>query len=89
MSWLPVVVGAAKNRVVALKTDRSIRFSLSRIFFASSSSLVPNFEIRIEYESKAKIRDSTIAEIITRAISAILSFAFYPITLLHALLFVY
>lgn len=43
MSWLPVVVGAAKNRVVALKTDRSIRFSLSRIFFASSSSLVPNF----------------------------------------------
>lgn len=87
MSWLPVV-GAAKNRVVALKTDRSISLSLTFSYFLRFIS----FRIS-KYGSKAKIRaigvihDNT--EIITRAISAILKFAFYPITLLRALLFVY
>lgn len=89
MSWLPVV-GAAKNRVVALKTDRSISLSLTFSYFLRFISSL--FRIS-KYGSKAKIRaigvihDNT--EIITRAISAILKFAFYPITLLRALLFVY
>lgn len=55
MSRFPVV-GAAKNRVVALKTDRSIRFSLSlsRIFLASfrPCSEFPNISDRIRIEGK-------------------------------------